>query len=216
MELIPEPVQQYAEAFSSEEDDLLRELAARTRELHRDHHMLSGHLQGKWLQMVSWMIRPMRVLEIGTFTGYSAICLAAGMQTGGELHSIELRENDAQTARQFIARSSYADKITVHTGEAADLIPTLGAGWDLVFIDADKVSYTQYVDMVMPLVRTNGFILADNIFFHGEVLEQPAKGKNARAISRFNEYIRSRTDMDKMILTLRDGMFLIRKKPSAS
>ncbi len=210
-ELINTAIQAYAEAFSEPEDKLLAEINAYTQQHHREPHMLSGHLQGKWLQMISWMVRPKRILEIGTFTGYSALCLAQGLAEGGELHTIELREKDATLAKHFFDRSVYADKIILHTGDAKEIIPKLEGQWDLVFMDADKVSYRNYFDLVLPQVRTNGFILADNVFFHGEVIEQEAKSKSGKAIKAFNEYIRQQATVDKMMITLRDGLYLLRK-----
>lgn len=192
-------------------DPLLEDVAAFTQQHHPEHHMLSGHLQGKLLEMVSWMIRPRRILEIGTFTGYSALCLAKGMAADGVLHTIELRENDAATAKSYFDRSSFADRIILHTGNALTILPQIEETWDLVFIDADKVSYIEYFELVMPKLRQNGFILADNIFFHGQALEAAPKGKSAKAVKAFNEFIRERTDIDKMIITLRDGLYLIRK-----
>lgn len=173
--------------------------------------MLSGHLQGKLLEMISRMIRPRRILEIGTFTGYSALCLAKGLTEDGQLHTIELREEDAATAKAYFDRSPFAARITLHTGNASDIIPLLNETWDLVFIDADKTSYIKYFTLVLPQVRQNGFILADNIFFHGQVLEEEVKNKSAKAIVAFNEFIREREDIDKLILTVRDGLYLIRK-----
>jgi len=211
MELINPLVEQYAEAFTTPEDELLREINLFTEENHSEYQMLSGHLQGKLLEMVSRMIRPTRILEIGTFTGYSALCLAKGLATGGQLHTIELREKDATTARGFFDRSSFKDQIILHTGNALNIVPGFRETWDLVFIDADKESYIEYFKLVLPNLRKNGFILADNIFFHGQVLEEEVKGKNAKAIKEFNEYIQGRNDIEKVILTLRDGLFLIRK-----
>ena len=211
MDLINPLVQQYAEAFSTPEDDLLREINLYTAKNPAEYQMLSGHLQGKVLEMLSQMIRPDRILEIGTFTGYSALCLAKGLTAGGRLHTIELRENDAATAQGFFDRSSFRDQIILHTGNALNIVPGLGETWDLVFIDADKESYIEYFKLVLPNVRQNGFILADNIFFHGEVLTDEVKGKNAKAIRRFNEFIRERKDIDKVVLTLRDGLYLLRK-----
>ena len=211
MELINPLVQQYAEAFSTPEDDLLREINLFTAKNHSEYQMLSGHLQGKLLEMVSQMIQPRRILEIGTFTGYSALCLAKGLASGGQLHTIELRENDAVTAQGFFNRSSFSNRIILHIGNALNIVAGLNETWDLVFIDADKGSYIEYFKLVLPKVRQNGFILADNIFFHGQVLADDVKGKNALAIKRFNEFIRERNDIDKMILTLRDGLYLLRK-----
>jgi predicted O-methyltransferase YrrM len=174
--------------------------------------MLSGHLQGKFLEMASMMIRPRRILEIGTFTGYSALCLAKGLTDDGLLHTIELRENDAVTAKGFFDRSGYKEKIILHTGDAKKIVSILDETFDLVFIDADKSGYIEYFNLVFPKLEKNGFIFADNIFFHGQAIEAEPTGKNARAIKAFNEFINSRTDIEKMILTLRDGLYLIRKK----
>jgi predicted O-methyltransferase YrrM len=158
------------------------------------------------------MIRPRRILEIGTFTGYSALCLAKGLTDEGLLHTIELRENDAATAKGFFDRSAYKEKIVLHTGDAKAIVTKLDEIFDLVFIDADKQGYIEYFNLVFPKLRKNGFIFADNIFFHGQALEADPKGKNAKAIKEFNQYINERTDIEKMILTLRDGLYLIRKK----
>jgi caffeoyl-CoA O-methyltransferase len=211
VDIIHPRIQAYAETFSSPEDDLLKEIAAFTEQNHPEHHMLSGHLQGKLLEMISRMIQPKRILEIGTFTGYSALCLAKGLSGDGRLHTVELRENDAAIAKGFFSRSSFSEQIILHTGNALDIVPFLNETWDLVFIDADKVSYIEYFKNVLPQVRQNGFILADNIFFHGEVLADEVKGKSAKAIQQFNGFVRERNDIDKMIITLRDGLYLIRK-----
>ncbi len=212
MELINPLVQQYAEKFSSPEDALLKEVADYTRTNHPDHQMLSGHLQGKFLEMASMMIRPRRILEIGTFTGYSALCLAKGLPDDGHLHTIELREKDAAIAKGFFDRSVYKEKIVLHTGDAKKIVTELDEMFDLVFIDADKPGYIEYFNLVFPKLQKNGFIFADNIFFHGEAIEAEPTGKNAKAISDFNEFVNNRTDIEKMILTLRDGLYLIRKK----
>ena len=210
MELINEQVQQYAEKFSSPENDLLKKVNEYTQ-AHPESHMLSGHLQGKVLEMLSCMIRPRRILEIGTFTGYSALCLAKGLTEDGQLHTIELRQEEADKAKEFFSQSPYHSKIILHHGSALDIIPALNETWDLVFIDADKPAYVQYFNLVLPKLRKNGFIFADNIFFHGQVLEQEVKGKSAIGIKEFNEYIQQRNDIEKVVLTLRDGLFLIRK-----
>ena len=211
MELIPDIVNHYAEKYTSGEDALLKEVADFTYAHHAHAHMLSGHLQGKTLEMISCMLRPRRILEIGTFTGYSALSLARGLAVDGELHTIELRDDDAATARGFFDKSSYSRQIILHRGNALTIIPELDETWDLVFIDADKPAYIEYFNLVLSKVRQNGFILADNIFFHGEVLEHKPKNKSAIGIKKFNEYILGRKDIEKVILTLRDGLFLIRK-----
>ena len=211
LDLINPFVQEYAESYSSPEDTLLKEVNDYTRQNHSESVMLSGHLQGKVLEMISCMIQPGRILEIGTFTGYSALCLSKGLTDDGQLHTIELRETDAVKAQSFFTRSSFADKIILHTGNALDIIPTLEEIWDLVFIDADKPAYIEYFNLVLPRLRKNGFILADNIFFHGQVLEAEVKGKSAKGIQAFNDFIKERKDVEKCVLTIRDGLFLIRK-----
>ncbi|MEO7983210.1 MAG: O-methyltransferase [Bacteroidota bacterium] len=211
MDLIHPSVQQYAEEYSSGEDALLKEINDYTTQYHPEAVMLSGHLQGKVLEMISCMIQPRRILEIGTFTGYSALCLAKGLTKDGRLHTIELREPDAEKARSFFSRSSCADKIILHTGNALAIIPELDETWDLVFIDADKPAYIEYFNLVLPRLRKNGFILADNIFFHGQVLEEEIIGKSAKGIHAFNEFIKERADIEKCVLTIRDGLYLIRK-----
>ncbi|MFI5129602.1 MAG: O-methyltransferase [Chitinophagales bacterium] len=211
MDLINPRVQSYAEQLSSKEDDLLHEVNNWTLQNHKESKMLSGHLQGKVLEAISWMLRPRRVLEIGTFTGYSALCLAKGLTVDGQLHTIELRNDDAAVAAGFFERSSFSSRIILHVGNALSIIPELNETWDLVFIDADKPAYIEYFNLVLPKVRQNGFILADNIFFHGEALEDEPKGKSAIGIKEFNEFIKGRKDIEKVILTLRDGLFLVRK-----
>lgn len=211
VELINAEVQKYAEAYSSEADILLQKIDAFTAEQNLDYQMLSGHLQGKVLEMVSYMIRPRRILEIGTFTGYSALCLVKGLTADGQLHTIEAVEKVAKKTREFFNQSIYSNKIILHTGNALTIIPTLDEMWDLVFIDAHKPEYIDYFNLVFPRLRKNGFILADNIFFHGEALDKQATGKNATGIRAFNEFIKQRKDIEKVILTIRDGLYLIRK-----
>jgi predicted O-methyltransferase YrrM len=211
LDLIHPQAEQYAEQFSSPEDELLKEIADWTYANHPEAIMLSGHLQGKLLEMISWMIRPERVLEIGTFTGYSALCLAKGLRDDGFLHTIELRDEDADRAQAYFNRSVLSKKIILHRGNALNIIPILDESWDLVFIDADKPGYVEYFNLVLPKVRKKGFILADNVFFHGQALERNPKNKSAIAIRAFNENIRNRTDIEKTILTVRDGLYLIRK-----
>jgi len=212
VDLINPLVQEYSEKFSSEEEILVKAVGDFTRKNHPEQQMLSGHLQGKFLEMASMMIRPRRILEIGTFTGYSALCLAKGLTDDGVLHTIELREDDAATAKGFFDRSVYKEKLVLHIGDARKIVSELNEIFDLVFIDADKPGYIEYFNLVFPKVRKNGFIFADNIFFHGQAIESEPKGKNAKAIKEFNQYIRERADIEKMVLTLRDGLFLIRKK----
>jgi caffeoyl-CoA O-methyltransferase len=212
MDIITPKAQSYAEIFSSAVEPLLHQIEAHTKATNAEYHMISGHLQGKFLEIISTLLQPENVLEIGTFVGYSAICLAKGLKANGELHTIEVSEEIAMIAKSNFSRTNEADKIILHVGNALQIIPTLNKSWDLVFIDADKPSYVEYYKQVLPGVRSGGIILADNVLFHGQVLEEPLKGKNAKGIQAFNEYVQQDESVDKVMLTIRDGLFLIRKK----
>ena len=211
MDIIHPLVQAYAEQYTSAEDSLLKQVNQQTQ-AHPHAHMLSGHLQGKFLELLSLLIKPRRILEIGSFTGYSALCLAKGLVSGGVLHTIELREEDAAVARQNFNLSDAKDKIILHTGNALEIIPTLAEEWDIVFIDADKTGYINYYKLVLPGLKKGGVILADNVLFHGEVLQNDVKGKSAKAIQAFNDYIEKDDSVEKAFLTIRDGLMLIVKK----
>jgi len=212
MDIINSLAQAYSEKFTSAQSELLNEIEIHTNSNHPHANMLSGHVQGRFLSLISTLLKPSRILEIGTFVGYSALCLSEGLQSGGELHTLELREEDAATSRENFRKANALDKIILHVGNALDIIPTLNQTWDLVFIDADKTNYSNYYQLVLPHVRSGGLIIADNVLFHGEVLEEKIKGKNAIAINEFNEMIQKDSSVEKIMLTLRDGLFLIRKK----
>jgi predicted O-methyltransferase YrrM len=212
MDLIEPLAQAYAERYSSATAPLLAEIAAYTEAQHPEAHMLSGPLQGKFLEIVSRLIRPRRILEIGTFMGYSALCLAAGLAEDGRLHTIELRKEDADLAEGNFRRANWQDRIILHRGNALAIIPTLQEQWDLVFIDADKTGYIDYYKLVMPRLRRGGLVLADNVLFHGQVLQPEVEGKSARAIQAFNELVASDKSVEKVMLTVRDGLFVIQKK----
>jgi predicted O-methyltransferase YrrM len=212
MELIDPRAQSYAEEHSSVEEDLLRSIASHTYENHPHSHMLSGHLQGEFLALISLLLRPKRILEIGSFVGYSALYLSRGLEEGGMLHTLEVREEEAAVARTNFSRANAGNRILLHHGNALEIIPTLRETWDLVFIDADKTNYINYYHMVLPQVRPGGLIIADNVFFHGEVLEDQIKGENAQAIHAFNEFVSKDPSVEKLMLTIRDGLLIIRKK----
>lgn len=212
MELIPQLVQLYTEQFTTSEDAVLQQVSLTTRESHAHANMLSGHVQGKLLEFMSRLIKPHRVLEIGTFTGYSAICLSRGLAEGGCLHTIELREEDAATARRNFNLAGINEEIILHTGNALDIIPFLNETWDMVFIDADKVKYKEYYQLVLPNVRKGGLIIADNVLFHGQVLEQPLTGKNPKAIHDFNGFVKNDESVETLMLSVRDGLLFILKK----
>lgn len=202
----------YAQLFTTADNALLTEIEEYTKAHHPHAHMLSGQVQGKFLAFLSTILRPKYVLEIGTFTGYSALCLAEGLQNGGELHSIECREEDAQTARNYFSKSYRKDQIHLHIGNAGEIIPTLNHPWDLVFIDADKTGYIGYYEQLILRIAENGIILADNVLFHGQVLEDPISGKNAKAIHAFNEHVKQDPRTEQVLLTIRDGLLMVKKK----
>jgi caffeoyl-CoA O-methyltransferase len=210
-EIVSDKATIYATKFSEETDPLLQEIEKYTLENHPHANMLSGPLQGKFLEIISKIIAPENILEIGTFTGYSALCLAKGLTENGRLHTIELRDEDAETAKGFFAKSSHNDKIILHQGNALDIIPGLAQAWDLIFIDADKVNYINYYELTLPHLKKGGVILADNVLFHGDVLEENISGKNAKAIHAFNEHIAKDNRVQRIILTVRDGLMMIRK-----
>lgn len=210
MELISSLVEMYADKFTSGEDEVLQNISTATQ-THAHAHMLSGHVQGRLLEFISRLVAPGCILEIGTFTGYSALCLAKGLKDGGILHTIEVREEDAVTAQKYFNQAG-ASGIKLHVGNALDIIPQLPETFDLVFIDADKTGYIDYYKMVLPRLRKGGVIIADNVLFHGQVLEEPLKGKNAKAIHEFNEYVRQDSTVEQVLLTVRDGLLFIIKK----
>ena len=218
MEIVDPLAQAYVERYSSVLSPLLQEIAAYTAANHPEAHMLSGALQGKLLELISQLLRPRRVLEVGTFMGYSALCLAAGLTEDGELHTIELREEDADRAEGYFRRWDQSDKIILHRGNALAILPTLEEEWDLVFIDADKPGYIDYYQLVFPRVKSGGLIIADNVLFHGQVLgavaspPEEVSGKSAKAIQAFNEMVAADQRVEKVMLTVRDGLFFIRKK----
>lgn len=212
MQLVSELAEKYAGQFTSPQNELPEAIHRQTLATHAHAHMLSSRLQGRLLGFLSTMLQPQYILEIGTFTGYSAICLAEGLKKDGELHTIELREADADTARANFKISDYRDKIFLHQGNALEIIPVLSYAWDLVFIDADKMNYIEYYEMAVPRLSENGVIIADNVLFHGQVLEENITGKNALAIHAFNEHVARDLRTEQVMLTVRDGLMLIKKR----
>jgi caffeoyl-CoA O-methyltransferase len=210
--LINTLAEQYASKFSEQEDVLLNEVSAYTMQNHPHAHMLSGQVQGAFLSIISTLMQPKRILEVGTFTGYSALCLAKGLQADGELHTIEMRAEDAATAQNFFNKSDKKDQIKLHIGDAKKIIPNLQEMWDIAFIDADKPGYIDYYELILPFIKKNGLIIADNVLFHGQVLEETISGKNAIAINAFNEQVQKDERVEQVLLTVRDGLLMIRKK----
>ena len=212
MELIHQLAEVYADRFTSADDGLLQQVYAQTVASHPHAHMISGHVQGRFLSFISRLLQPKHILEIGTFTGYSALCLAEGLRPDGELHTVELRTEDAQTALANFGLHKKYNQIHLHTGNALEIIPELNFSWDLVFIDADKTSYIKYYELVLPRLQPGGLIIADNVLFHGQVLEEPIAGKNAKAIDAFNRHVADDERTEQVLMTLRDGLLLIKKK----
>ncbi len=212
MELVQPLAEAYAQQFTTPDNALLQSIQASTLLNHPHAHMISGPVQGQLLSFISGMIQPQYILEIGSFTGYSALCLANGLTDSGALHTIELREADAETAALNFSKSTRNKQIHLHIGNALDIIPSLNFEWDLVFIDADKTAYIDYYELIVPRLSKKGMIIADNVLFHGQVLENPVTGKNAKAIQAFNEHVQADERTEQVLLTIRDGLVLIKKK----
>jgi predicted O-methyltransferase YrrM len=174
--------------------------------------MVSGHIQGLFLELISLMIKPENILEIGTFTGYSAICLSKGLKPGGKLITIELNDELSEFAHSFFCRVGAEAKITQMTGKALDIIPGLDRMFDLVFIDGDKREYIEYYKLVIEKVKPGGFILADNVLWGGQVLDNESNDPQTRGIINFNKMIQAESIIEEIIIPIRDGMMLIQKK----
>ncbi|MFL6373209.1 MAG: O-methyltransferase [Pyrinomonadaceae bacterium] len=212
MEQIKNLLTDYAEAHTSAESPILAELREYCyREMPASSSMLSGFYQGRVLSMLSHMISPRVVLEIGTYLGYSALCFAEGLADGGKVITLDVQEETNRIAKSYVARTEYADRIEFLLGPATDLIPGLTETFDLVFIDADKPNYSNYFDLTIERVRPGGFIIADNVLWSGKVLEAN-KDENTQALADFNEKVLADTRVENVLLPIRDGLMLIRKK----
>ncbi|NOU48407.1 MAG: O-methyltransferase [Bacteroidales bacterium] len=201
----------YLEKHTSRPSELLQEMIRLTNLRTRFPRMLSGHIQGKFLEMVSKMLKPERILEIGTFTGYSALSLAEGLRDGGKLITIEYDEEYEDLIRYFIEKSGFGNKIQLLIGDAKTIIPDLSETFDLVFIDADKNGYPVYYEQVMPKVRTGGIILVDNVLWSGKVLKAGSKDAETAAIVKFNSIVADDVRVEQVLLPMRDGLMMIRK-----
>lgn len=210
MEFLPPELQTYSERHTSPESDLLKKINRDTHAHVLSPRMLSGHLQGRLLAMFSHMLRPKYVLELGTYTGYSAICLAEGIQDGGKLITIDMNEELEDKVRNYFRQSGLSDKIDFRIGKAKDIIPSLKETFDLVFIDADKGNYSAYFDLVIDKVRPGGIILADNVLWSGKVVAAKPD-KDTRAILEFNQKIQDDSRVENVLLPIRDGIMMIRK-----
>ena len=205
-------LEQFILEHTTPEDPVLEDLYRQTHIRFVNPNMATGHLQGKLLELISMMIKPENILEIGTFTGYSAICLAKGLKPGGKLITIELNDELTTFSHSYFCKAGIDSKIIQHTGNALDIIPGLDLMFDLVFIDADKTEYIEYYRLIFDKVKPGGFILADNVLWGGKVIEKETTDPQARGIIDFNEMIRNETIIDNVIIPIRDGLMLIRKK----
>lgn len=210
MEFIHPDIQHYAERHTSAESNLLQQINRDTHAQVLRPRMLSGHLQGRWLAMVSQMVRPSNVLEIGTYTGYSALCLAEGLLPEGKLITLDINEELEDKVRGYFNASDYAAQIDYRIGDARKIIPTLTETFDLVFIDADKESYSLYYDLVIGKLRPGGFILVDNVLWSGKVVEVK-QDKDTRNMIEFNRKIQDDHRIENVLLPIRDGIMMIRK-----
>lgn len=212
VQLLSKVLNDYAEQFTTPESAVLAKLNRETNVKVELPVMLSGHLQGAILSMFSTMIKPRRILEIGTYTGYSAICLAKGLDDDGRLFTIDINEELEDMAFHYFCEAGLDSKITQHIGKAAEIIPKLDEVFELVFIDADKQNYHLYYDLIFDKVPVGGFILADNVLYDGDVVLPPEEqGKNARAMHAFNEKVRSDKRIEHILLPVRDGIMVMRK-----
>lgn len=205
-------LEQYIEQYSTPEDPVLEDLYRQTHIRFLNPNMVSGHLQGKLLEFISHMIRPENILEIGTFTGYSAICLSKGLKPGGKLITIELNDELTDFAQSYFIKTKADKKIMQITGRAQDIVPDLDLMFDLVFIDGDKREYIEYYKLIIDKVKPGGFIIADNVLWGGKVLEKETSDPQTKGIIDFNEMVRREPVIEIVILPIRDGLMLIRKK----
>jgi caffeoyl-CoA O-methyltransferase len=210
MEFISPALLDYCEAFSEPESELLKQLNRETHLKISSPRMLSGHLQGRFLSFLSKLVQPEAILEIGTYTGYSALCLAEGLKAGGKLITIDPNEETNLFARRFIERSEYRDRIELIEGQAGQIIPSLPQQFDLVFIDADKRNYSLYFDLVVDKVRPGGLIIADNVLWSGKVILEK-KDTDTELIHQFNQKVSHDVRVSPLLLPVRDGLMVLRK-----
>ena len=212
MDIVPEPIERYAEEHTTPPEPLLAELAKETRATLESPQMLTGTVEGRFLELLVYASGASRVLELGTYSGYSSLSMAAGLPAGGRIETCELDENRATVAQRYIDRSPYADRIQIHLGPALETIGRLEGEFDFVFIDADKPNYLNYYEAVLPRLSERGFIAADNTLWSGRVLDETAEEEGTRAIKAFNEHVKSDLRVTSVMLSVRDGVTLIRPK----
>lgn len=202
---------QYCEALSTPPSPLLKELERETHLKTLAPQMMSGHLQGSLLQLLCQLKQPKKVLEIGTFTAYATLCIAAGLPKDGQLHTIEVNPELEYLIRKYIQRANFEEKIQLHIGKAEEVVPTLGGHFDFVFLDAGKLDYPHFYDLVIDRVNPGGLIVADNVLWSGKVV-QKRKDKDTKALHAFNQKIQADTRVNNLILPIRDGLLIAQKK----
>ncbi len=213
MDFLDEKIEAYSLAHSEPESAILKKINRDTHANILMPRMLSGHMQGNLLSMLSQMIQPEKILEIGTYTGYSAVCLAQGLKENGQLHTIDINEELESRVRSFFDEAGLANKINYYIGNALTIIPTINETFDIVFIDADKKNYSAYYDLVFDKVRKGGYIIADNVLWSGKVLSPSEKmDTDTKLIDEFNKKIHTDTRVEHMLLPVRDGLMIARKK----
>lgn len=211
MDFLPEKINDYVEKHSQTEPELLQKLNRETWQKQMQPRMLSGHLQGRVLSMLSKLIRPQNVLEIGTYTGYSALCLAEGMQENGELHTIDINEELYDFQRKYFDASPYGKRILQHLGNALEIIPKLDKSFDLVFIDADKNNYPKYLEIILPKLKKGSVILSDNVLWSGKVVEEVKEDdQDTKALLQYNKLLNEHPRLETVLLPIRDGLSISR------
>jgi caffeoyl-CoA O-methyltransferase len=210
MEFIDSAIEEYSRVFSGEPSALLQELDRETHALILQPRMLSGHLQGRFLSFFAKVCRPSTILEIGTFTGYSALCLAEGLGPEGKLITIDINEELETFTRSFFDRSEYKDQIDYRIADAKDALTKIDGPFDLVFIDADKRNYALYFDLVIDKMSPGGVILVDNVLWSGKIVDENARDKSTQALREFNQKCLDDPRVDNMLLPLRDGLYMLR------
>ena len=206
-------IEEYLEQHTTPMDEVLHELYRETHLHAMNPRMASGPVQGRFLQLLCQLMQPKRVLEIGTFTGFATICMARGMASDGLLTTIEANEEYEGVIRKYLDKAGVADRVKLILGDAKEVIPSLEEGFDLVFIDADKISYPKYYDLVMEKLSPGGVILADNVLWEGKVLNANTKERDTQAIREFNEKVQNDPRVENVLLPLRDGLMMIKKLP---
>ena len=213
MYFLPEALDNYVVAHSEQEPELLKQLTRETYQKVLQPIMLSGPYQGRVLSMISKLIHPKAILELGTFTGYSTLCLVEGLHSEGEIHTIDVNEELVDFQRKYFDKSGYGHQISQHTGSALDIIPKLNATFDLVFIDADKPNYCNYFNLIIDKLNKGGIILSDNVLWHGKVIEPvDEKDKSTKAVLEYNTLLRNDDRIETVLLPIRDGLTISRKK----